>query len=137
MVTRTLIGSYPTLGGGAPRIRISKPLKDVLSAGLNVEDLAFDSSWNDAAVVYRTGIVNVVAPKPVYVNFGETLPTAPFCIVFRVLSSGEFWMGSTDDTGPNSFNWHAECTTSYLRFHGYHSLANDYIGGYVILRGPL
>ncbi|MBZ9600763.1 hypothetical protein [Phyllobacterium chamaecytisi] len=131
MANRTLIGDF---GSGDYRLRVSKPGFDV-TAALDRERLAFDSSWPDAAVVYKTGIINVTS-SPVTVPFGETLPTVPFCVVFRVIDANNYMMGQTFNQGPNSFNWMAECTTTYLRFFEFHG-GGGYLGGYVILRGPL
>jgi hypothetical protein len=140
MVWRTFIGQW---GAGDFRLRQSKAGYDVMGA-LDPERLAFDSSWSDVGIIYRTGSVLVPINTPagyVQVDFGETLPNVPFVICFRKLAGNVLRQGSDRSTSTFYHPYFFSVTTSYLRLWGNSgdsgNNATAYSAGYVVLRSIL
>lgn len=137
MTNRTLIGDF---GGGDYRMRRSKPGYDV-TAALDPERLAFDSAWLDTAQVYAKGSIFVpkntgIAPIPVNIIFGETLPTVPFCIYWWKVGGSDIRMGTDKSTNAGVYYpYFNSVTTTFIRFFSDASFnPTDYVAGYVILR---
>ncbi|SFJ55157.1 hypothetical protein SAMN04515648_4562 [Phyllobacterium sp. CL33Tsu] len=129
MVNRVLIGDF---GGGDYRIRMSKPGFDV-TAALEPERLAFDSTWKDSAIVYAIGSVNVPNTSAyTEVNFGETLPFVPLVYYWQYLSSTELIIGDVTTTNTAYVTYYASVTQNYIRFYTPGSIG--YTAGYLVLR---
>ena len=138
MANRVLIGDF---GGGDYRIRMSKPGFDV-TAALDPERLAFDSSWKDGAVVYALGSINYPGGTTAYVEvpFGETMPNIPFVYVWGYNSATDLTVSDvkTDSTTYRSYV-NPVVTQTYLRFYGARRTGDNtafvaYTAGYMILR---
>lgn len=135
MVNRILIGDF---GGGDYRMRGSIPGADVTTA-LAPEQLAFDSSWPDTGVILFKGSLVIGTGTVTTFTFPSALPQVPFVLLHRLESTNEFWMGTTQSNGPNSFQWMPEVTTTYLRLRGWNPSSGGLPGktiAYTILRGP-
>lgn len=142
MANRILIGDYS--GGGDYRIRLSRQGYDV-TAALDPERLAFDSTWKDGAKIYMKGTVAVPettnnVPSWGVVNFPEVLPYVPFAYFWRVNGANQFRIGGQKVDQTQYRPYPAFVTTSYIKFgpHMYDSNghASGYIVGYVIIVGP-
>lgn len=130
MTNRLFIGTFAP---GDVRIRASKIGKNVLLTTLNPEDLSFDSTWKDGAVIYRTGFIAVTEQDPPHYTellFGETLPSIPFVYFWRVRSSTEIYSGAegTDDQTYRPYS--AIATTTSFKIY----VATNGTFGFMILR---
>lgn len=138
MVNRVLIGDF---GINDYRIRMSKPGFDV-TAALDPERLAFDSTWKDGAVVYAIGAISYPGGSTAYVEvpFGETMPNIPFVYVWGYNSGTDLFISDvkTDSTNYRSYI-NPVVTQTYLRFYGAkrngsNTVFEAYTAGYMILR---
>lgn len=125
-----MIGRFS--GPGDLRIRMSKAGNDVFAA-LTPEQLAFDSSWADAGILYRSGVVAVPTGGAI-VPFGETLPIVPFVVFWRYQSSTLIRMGSASTNSTSYIPYFCQISTSALTFQTTGS--DSYTAGYMIFRGP-
>lgn len=103
MTNRTVLGPLP---GGGIGLRVSRPGFNVLDGGLTGQQVAFDSRWLDAAVVYMQGsvVVPVGSAGSYYpVSFGTTFSVQPPVIAFRDNSGALVPLTSADGTGNNGW----------------------------------
>ncbi len=87
MANRVVMGELP---GGGIGLRVSRPGINVLSTGLNPNQLAFDSAWPNTMRVVTSGNRSIgSAPGSVTVNYGESVSGIPN--VFLMVRSGSEW----------------------------------------------
>ncbi|WP_274426740.1 hypothetical protein [Chelativorans sp. YIM 93263] len=88
MANRVVLGAFD----GTYVLRCSRPGYNVLSTGLPVERLSFDSRWDEVGNIMLTGsITRASGASPTRVNFGETLSQAPVVFVFRSTDTPNRW----------------------------------------------